>query len=655
MRRRARAALIGVLALGAWSVPAHAQAAPGGAMTAVNGTFTGTTGDDTLVISRDVDLLTHNRFSAGDPGFASAADFDSTVDGAQTKAVGSTLLFNLGSGDDAVAVVGPMPNPVQQGDFGDGSDTLDLKDYRSGESSGTTVSASSFAGLERIIGTEFADTLSAGGVPLGVGIQLEGRGGNDVLHGGPGNDRLNGGGGDNQMDGAAGDDEFTVAAPFPSTRRALSGGEGNDFLSVDGTGGDDHLGLFDDGALTTVVERSNPTGGYSLDAVSVGVRLLEGNDDVLVDPNPRGPITVDGNAGINEVSVNARQTTASLLPSGADEQQVLIPELGVVRTLHAKLRVRNETVLATAAGPGGGPHVRTFRADGSPVASFFAYAAGFLGGVTVALGDLDGDLDDEIVTGAGIGGGPHVRVFRSNGTDTGVSFFAYTPGYSGGVNVAAVDVDGDGVDEIVTAPATTGGPHVRIWSGEGVLLDEWMAAGFADTGLRVARGSALGETGGEQILLSSTTGPTKVHAVEADGTTAFESLPYGAFPGGAFAARGEFAGNDAAVDHGEIVTGAGPGGGPHVRVLDPMTGSQSSDLGGFFAYDSNFRGGVRVTTCNPNGGDDEIVTAAGAGGAPHVRMFSKDGAPLALSFLAYGPDFHGGLRVVCGGAETKSY
>ena len=94
------------------------------------------------------------------------------------------------------------------------------------------------------------------------------------------------------------------------------------------------------------------------------------------------------------------------------------PSSIVVRTLHAKLRVLNETVLATAAGPGGGPHVRTFRADGTPVASFFAYDAGFRGGVNVALGDLDGDLDDEIITGAGPGGGPHVRVFRSDGTDT---------------------------------------------------------------------------------------------------------------------------------------------------------------------------------------------------------------------------------------------
>ena len=39
----------------------------------------------------------------------------------------------------------------------------------------------------------------------------------------------------------------------------------------------------------------------------------------------------------------------------------------------------------------------------------------------------------------------------------------------------------------------------------------------------------------------------------------------------------------------EIVTGAGPGGGPHVQVLNPSTGAQ---LASFFAYDPEFRGGV---------------------------------------------------------------
>lgn len=75
-----------------------------------------------------------------------------------------------------------------------------------------------------------------------------------------------------------------------------------------------------------------------------------------------------------------------------------------------------------------------------------------------------------------------------------------------------------------------------------------------------------------------------------------------------------------------VVTGAGAGGGPHVRVLDPTTGTE---ILGFYAYDIGFAGGVRVATADVNNdGVPDILTAAGAGGGPHVRVF--DGASVLM-------------------------
>jgi hypothetical protein len=118
------------------------------------------------------------------------------------------------------------------------------------------------------------------------------------------------------------------------------------------------------------------------------------------------------------------------------------------------------------AGPGGGPHVRLIdRATGLPVRDFFAYNPAFTGGVHVALGDVNGDGIPDVVTGAGPGGGAHVRVFDGVTGAELHSFLAYPLGFTGGVFVATMDVNGDGKADIITGAGPGGGPHVRVFDG----------------------------------------------------------------------------------------------------------------------------------------------------------------------------------------------
>ncbi len=132
--------------------------------------------------------------------------------------------------------------------------------------------------------------------------------------------------------------------------------------------------------------------------------------------------------------------------------------------------------IITGAGPGGGPHVRVFSKDGKPlIGGFFAYETNFRGGVNVAVLDLNNDGTKEIITGAGPGGGPHVRVFSKDGKPLIGGFFAYDREFKGGVSLSVGDVNGDGKGEIVSSAGLGGSPRVKIFNRDGKLLDSFLA------------------------------------------------------------------------------------------------------------------------------------------------------------------------------------
>jgi hypothetical protein len=154
----------------------------------------------------------------------------------------------------------------------------------------------------------------------------------------------------------------------------------------------------------------------------------------------------------------------------------------------------NTIELVTGAGPGGGPHVKVFSINTttgavSLEASFFAFAPTFTGGLSVATGDIDGNGRDEVVVGAGPGGGPHARTFIVNPFVDVVqfpgplgSFFAFAPTFHGGVNVAAGDLNGDGLADVAVAAGPGGGPHVIALTSTGAQIASFFAFPAAFTG-----------------------------------------------------------------------------------------------------------------------------------------------------------------------------
>jgi serralysin len=80
-----------------------------------------------------------------------------------------------------------------------------------------------------------------------------------------------------------------------------------------------------------------------------------------------------------------------------------------------------------------------------------------------------------------------------------------------------------------------------------------------------------------------------------------------------------------------------------------ISGATGATLASFFAYDPGATVGMRVAVVDLDGdGKAEIVTAPGAGGAPHVRVFRRnaDGTVTDVaSFFAYDGAFLGGVFV----------
>ena len=143
--------------------------------------------------------------------------------------------------------------------------------------------------------------------------------------------------------------------------------------------------------------------------------------------------------------------------------------------------------IIVGAGEDHDPTVSVFRQDGSLIGTFAAYDAGYRGGVNVAACDLDGDGINEIVTGAAWNGGPHIRVFDNMGNVKFGGFFAFDQAFRGGVNVACGDVTGDGVGDIVVGAGLGGGPDVKVFSMTGTLLAEkFVDSATKNTGASVA-------------------------------------------------------------------------------------------------------------------------------------------------------------------------
>jgi hypothetical protein len=173
--------------------------------------------------------------------------------------------------------------------------------------------------------------------------------------------------------------------------------------------------------------------------------------------------------------------------------------LGGVSVAAGEVNGDGKMDIITAPLVGAPPHIVSFDgATGAVLQSYYAYSPLYKGGTSITAADLDGDGYTEIITGASAAA-PHVVIVEARTQTVKASFYAYAPTFGGGVRVATVqDLNGDGIDDFITSPGPGAGPNIVRFDGKAalqnrsVVLDSFFAYGPGTPSLDYTGGTFVG-------------------------------------------------------------------------------------------------------------------------------------------------------------------
>ncbi len=289
----------------------------------------------------------------------------------------------------------------------------------------------------------------------------------------------------------------------------------------------------------------------------------------------------------NEIYKIIKQSAQSLTNNNEQDLGAGLIDVGAALNL-AQSQATATRNIVLAPDKGLAPEIQILDAKGKQESKWLAYNAKFTGGVNLAVGDVNGDGVKEIVTAPKAGGGPHVRIFNKDGVILS-EFMAYNAKFTGGVNLAIGDLDKDGKAEIITAPLSNGGPHVRIFDWQGNLRQQFFA--YEDK-----------FTGGVNLAIGD---------LDQDGQN-------------------------------EIVTAPAAKYKPEIKTWN----FSAQKLSSFLAYDAKMLDGVKISVGDVNADAwSEIVTAPAVNQKMDVKLFSSKGRDKG-QFLAYNSQFKAGAELV---------
>lgn len=206
-------------------------------------------------------------------------------------------------------------------------------------------------------------------------------------------------------------------------------------------------------------------------------------DELLLPVVPVAPVTPP--LPLPVAQIDKSLFLSSTLPVAATPASLSPQFVNSVARLGVASNVASIDDIITSAGPGAGPHVKAFDgATGRLLLSFFAYAPGYLGGVNVAVADTNGDGFGEVVAVAASGSSSHVVVREVSGAGRQLYSFLAWPDYRGnGLRVTSADINGDRADDLILGAGPGGATRVSVLSGRSLApLDDFFAFDPAGAG-----------------------------------------------------------------------------------------------------------------------------------------------------------------------------
>ena len=238
----------------------------------------------------------------------------------------------------------------------------------------------------------------------------------------------------------------------------INGDGVRDVIVGAGSGGSSHVKVFDGATLSTATPRILFSFFAYDPAFTGGVRVAsadingDGLADIITGPGQGSGSQVKIFSGVNGAHLASFNPYEATFNGGIN--------LGV-----GDVNRDGRVDIITGKATGNTGLVRVFNGQNlAKLREFVAFGPTFTGGITVAGGNFVGNNSADIVVGAGPSpAGSRVRVFDGANNARVRDFFAYTQSFLGGVNVAAIDINGDRIDEVVTGAGVGGGPHVKAF------------------------------------------------------------------------------------------------------------------------------------------------------------------------------------------------